>query len=79
MVSVPDKRRGERIVLVTTAADAEAGRVARSQARRRALAELMVPADIVKVDAMPMLGSGKTDYLGARRVAMEMLGLDAAA
>ena len=33
----------------------------------------MVPDDIVKVAEMPMLGSGKTDYPSARRIAMEML------
>ena len=33
--SVPDKRRGERIVLVTTAEDAEANAL-RQSARRRA-------------------------------------------
>ena len=39
----------------------------------------MVPGDIVKVGEMPLLGTGKTDYTSARRIAMEMLGLDAAA
>jgi hypothetical protein len=28
---------------------------------------------------MPLLGTGETDYTSARRIAMEMLGLDAAA
>jgi acyl-[acyl-carrier-protein]-phospholipid O-acyltransferase/long-chain-fatty-acid--[acyl-carrier-protein] ligase len=78
VVSVPDKRRGERIVLVTTEADAEANAL-REASKKAGLAELMVPADIVKVTDLPMLGSGKTDYPGARRIAMEMLGLDAAA
>jgi acyl-[acyl-carrier-protein]-phospholipid O-acyltransferase/long-chain-fatty-acid--[acyl-carrier-protein] ligase len=78
VVSVPDKRRGERIVLVTTEVDAEPNAL-REAAKKAGLAELMVPADIVKVQELPLLGSGKTDYPGARRIAMEMLGLDAAA
>jgi acyl-[acyl-carrier-protein]-phospholipid O-acyltransferase / long-chain-fatty-acid--[acyl-carrier-protein] ligase len=39
----------------------------------------MVPDDIVKVKEIPLLGSGKTDYVSARRMAMESLGLGMAA
>jgi acyl-[acyl-carrier-protein]-phospholipid O-acyltransferase/long-chain-fatty-acid--[acyl-carrier-protein] ligase len=77
-VAVPDKRRGERVVLVTTAADADADAL-RSHGRKAGAAELMVPGDIVKVAAMPVLGSGKTDYVAARRLALERLGLEQAA
>jgi acyl-[acyl-carrier-protein]-phospholipid O-acyltransferase/long-chain-fatty-acid--[acyl-carrier-protein] ligase len=77
-VAVPDKRRGERIVLVTTAANADAEAL-RSHGRKAGAAELMVPNDIVKVSAMPLLGSGKTDYPSARRLALESLGLEQAA
>ena len=78
VVSVPDKRRGERIVLVTTAEEAEPNAL-RQFGKQSGVAELMVPGDIVKVAEMPLLGSGKTDYPSARRIAMETLGLDAAA
>ncbi|CAN7300822.1 AMP-binding protein [Aminobacter sp. LjRoot7] len=75
-VAVPDKRRGERIVLVTTAgnADPEALRVYGKQA---GATELMVPHDIIKVHEIPVLGSGKTDYVAARRLALDQLGLAA--
>lgn len=75
-VAVPDKRRGERIVLVTTAgnADPEALRIYGKQA---GVAELMVPHDIIKVHEIPVLGSGKTDYVAARRLALDQLGLAA--
>jgi len=78
VVSVPDKRRGERIVLVTTAEEAEAGAL-RQHGKAAGLAELMVPGDVVKVPELPVLGSGKTDYVSARRIAIETLGLDKAA
>ena len=78
VVSVPDKRRGERIVLVTTAGEAEPERIA-AYGKRAGAAELMVPNDIVKVPEIPLLGSGKTDYVSARRMAMERLGLGSAA
>ncbi len=77
-VSVPDKRRGERIVLVTTAADASPESL-RQYGRKAGAAELAVPADIIKVKEIPVLGSGKTDYISARRLALDHLGLSAAA
>jgi len=75
-VAVPDKRRGERIVLVTTAgnADPEALRV---YGKQSGATELMVPHDIIKVHEIPVLGSGKTDYVAARRLALDQLGLAA--
>lgn len=77
-VSVPDKRRGERIVLVTTAADASPEAL-RQYGKKAGIAELSVPADIIKVKEIPVLGSGKTDYISARRMALDHLGLSAAA
>jgi acyl-[acyl-carrier-protein]-phospholipid O-acyltransferase/long-chain-fatty-acid--[acyl-carrier-protein] ligase len=78
VVSVPDKRRGERIVLVTTAEAADPNAL-RQFGKQMGAAELMVPGDIVKIAEMPLLGTGKTDYTSARRIAMATLGLDAAA
>lgn len=77
-VSVPDKRRGERIVLVTTCDEADPESL-RRYGKQAGAAEIMVPDDIVKVKEIPLLGSGKTDYVSARRMAMESLGLGLAA
>ncbi|MDX8481965.1 AMP-binding protein [Mesorhizobium sp. VK24D] len=78
VVAVPDKRRGERIVLVTTAGDASAEEL-RQFGKKAGAAELMVPGDIVKVEEIPVLGSGKTDYVSARKLAIDRLGLGVAA
>lgn len=78
VVAVPDQRRGERVVLVTTATEAEPNELRRYSKEVGADA-LLVPHDIVKVEAMPVLGSGKTDYASVRRFALERLGLNAAA
>jgi len=72
-VSVPDKRRGERIVLVTTCENADPEAL-RRYGKEQGAAEIMVPSDIVKLKEIPLLGSGKTDYVSTRRVAMERLG-----
>ena len=78
VVAVPDKKRGERIVLVTTAGKADPEAL-RRYGRQAGAADLAVPQDIVKVGEIPMLGSGKTDYASARRLALDRLGIADAA
>lgn len=77
-VAVPDAKRGERIVLLTTASAASKTEL-RAFGRKAGAADLMLPDAIVHVSDIPILGSGKTDYAGVRRLAMERLGLDKAA
>ena len=61
-------------MLVTTADDADPEDL-RKFSKQHGAAELMVPHDIVKVDTLPVLGSGKTDYVATKKLAMEQLGL----
>jgi acyl-[acyl-carrier-protein]-phospholipid O-acyltransferase/long-chain-fatty-acid--[acyl-carrier-protein] ligase len=70
-VSIPDQRKGERIVLLTTQKDADRAAMQR-QAKATGASELAVPADIRVVDKVPLLGSGKTDYVAATALAKEM-------
>ncbi len=77
-VAVPDRKRGEKIVLLTTAANAEVSDL-RTFGKASGAAHLMIPEAIVKVEAIPLLGSGKVDYGTARRLAIESLGADRAA
>ena len=69
-VSIPDQRKGERIVLITTQKDAERAAMQR-QAKAQGAPELAVPAVVMVVDKIPLLGSGKTDYVGAKVIAEE--------
>jgi acyl-[acyl-carrier-protein]-phospholipid O-acyltransferase/long-chain-fatty-acid--[acyl-carrier-protein] ligase len=73
-VAVPDKRRGERIVLVTTQNPAAKQELI-LYSKRYGATELMLPDDIVQVDAIPVLGSGKTDYPGTMSLALERLSM----
>jgi acyl-[acyl-carrier-protein]-phospholipid O-acyltransferase/long-chain-fatty-acid--[acyl-carrier-protein] ligase len=67
-IALADARRGERIVLVTTArALGRDGLLA--AARARSAPELAIPRDIVLVDVIPLLGTGKTDYPAVTRLA----------
>ena len=70
VVSMPDARKGERLVLLTT--DGACTREAFSQfARRKGATELMVPSEILVVGKIPLLGSGKADYVTAAAIAKE--------
>jgi acyl-[acyl-carrier-protein]-phospholipid O-acyltransferase/long-chain-fatty-acid--[acyl-carrier-protein] ligase len=78
VVSLPDARKGERLVLLTT--DAACTREAFQQfAKRKGATELMVPADILVVDKIPLLGSGKPDYVAALATAKDRIGAKSAA
>jgi len=65
-VSLPDARKGERIMLLTTQRDASRDAM-QKQAKTVGASELSVPADIRVVDKVPLLGSGKTDYVARPR------------
>lgn len=68
VVSVPDLRKGEKLILLTT--DKEITRQRFLQlAKAKGATELMVPAEVMIVDGVPVLGSGKTDYVAATELA----------
>ncbi|PDT87270.1 acyl-[ACP]--phospholipid O-acyltransferase [Bradyrhizobium sp. Y36] len=69
-VSIPDQRKGERIVLLTTEKTAERSAM-QAQAKAIGASELTVPAAIMVVDKVPLLGTGKTDYVTATTMARE--------
>ncbi|MEZ0171506.1 AMP-binding protein [Microvirga sp. TS319] len=60
VVSLPDPRKGEQLVLVTDKPDADRD-VLLAHARGQGFPELWIPKAIL-VSAIPVLGSGKTDY-----------------
>jgi len=68
VVAVPDPRKGEALVVVTTNAALSVDSV-RKAARSAGVTELLVPSRIVGVDEMPLLGNGKTDYVSLERLA----------
>ena len=70
VVSVPDAKRGEQLVLITEQRDAARPALA-AAARDSGLPELFVPRTILHVPAVPVLGTGKIDYVQAGRMALE--------
>ncbi|MBO0752418.1 MAG: AMP-binding protein, partial [Bradyrhizobiaceae bacterium] len=78
VVAVPDARKGERLVLVTTKAAAKRPDLA-AFARGRGASEMMVPAEVLVFDKLPMLGSGKIDNLALTAVVRERAKLEGVA
>ena len=70
VVTVPDARKGERLVLITTEPDATRDAVLK-QAKAVGATELSAPAHIMVVDRLPLLGTGKVDYVTASSMARE--------
>jgi acyl-[acyl-carrier-protein]-phospholipid O-acyltransferase/long-chain-fatty-acid--[acyl-carrier-protein] ligase len=78
VVAIPDERKGERLVLVTdkrsaTRADFQAF------ARSKHASELMSPSEIINLDKLPLLGSGKPDLVTLQKFVREQAAAKAAA
>ena len=68
VISMPDKKKGEKLVLIT---DCQTAAVTSLVAHAQSVGapELAVPRKILKVQEVPLLGSGKTDYVAIQRMA----------
>ncbi|MCW2239058.1 AMP-binding protein [Azospirillum canadense] len=71
-VGLPDPRKGERVVLVTSRAGAQHDEFV-AFARARGIPEPTVPKAVLWVETIPTLGSGKVDYPTVRRMAENAL------
>jgi len=78
VATVPDARKGERLVLVTTKTDPKRSDLA-AFARARGASEMMVPAEVLVVDKLPLLGSGKIDNIALTNFVRERAKLEGAA
>ncbi len=76
--TVPDTRKGERLILVTTRTDAKRLELA-AFARARGASEMMVPAEVLIVPKLPLLGSGKVDNIALTNFVRERAKLEGAA
>ena len=68
VISMPDPRKGERLVLVTDRLDAKVAPLV-AHAQSIGAPELSVPRKIMHVTEIPVLGTGKTDYVTIQRMA----------
>jgi len=78
VAAVADARKGERLIMVTDKSGASRGEFM-TYARSKHASELMLPAEVVVLDKLPMLGSGKVDQLAIEKFVKEQAAAKAAA
>jgi acyl-[acyl-carrier-protein]-phospholipid O-acyltransferase/long-chain-fatty-acid--[acyl-carrier-protein] ligase len=72
VLSLPDSHKGEKIVLVTTKKDYDRAQLI-SYIKSKGLSQLNVPAEIMIIEKMPILGTGKTDYVALESYVLEKM------
>jgi acyl-[acyl-carrier-protein]-phospholipid O-acyltransferase / long-chain-fatty-acid--[acyl-carrier-protein] ligase len=70
VVAVSDKKKGEQLVMFTTL-DKPERKIIADGLKGLGVADLMIPKSIFHIEKMPLLGSGKTDYVTIARMAKE--------
>ena len=68
VVSRPDPKKGEQLVLFTTQRDATA-KALQEWGKAQGTTELMIPREIRVLEALPVLGTGKLDYVAMGELA----------
>ncbi len=68
VVSLPDPRKGEQLILLTTQADASSQYLIN---QAKGVGAIGLPKKILIVDALPVLATGKIDYPAATELAIE--------
>jgi acyl-[acyl-carrier-protein]-phospholipid O-acyltransferase/long-chain-fatty-acid--[acyl-carrier-protein] ligase len=61
VVNMPDSKKGEQLILVTTCPSASRDQVIH-YAKQQQLGEICIPKKIIILAKMPLLGTGKLDY-----------------
>lgn len=72
VVAVPDAKKGEQLVMFTSDAALDAKKVGDGMKAAGATA-LQVPRNVIVMPELPVLGSGKTDYVTLNRLAREQV------
>jgi acyl-[acyl-carrier-protein]-phospholipid O-acyltransferase/long-chain-fatty-acid--[acyl-carrier-protein] ligase len=70
VAAVPDARKGERLILFTEAKGATRPAY-QTHAKSRGAADVAIPAEVVVVEKLPMLGTGKVDQVSVTKLARE--------
>ena len=66
-ISRPDPKKGEKLVLFTTQLEPNRKQLLAS-AKTLGLSELTVPREIEHIEVIPLLGTGKTDYISLNKI-----------
>jgi len=67
VATLPDARKGEKLVMVTNAPKATRKEFL-AYVKSRKAQDLMVPADLYVMDSIPVLGAGKVDFVAVQKM-----------
>ena len=70
VVNIPDEKKGEQLVLFTTEPTVERGALL-AAFKEKGLSELAVPKTIRVVEEIPLMGTGKVDYVKLKEMAQQ--------
>lgn len=68
VISLPDAKKGEQIILITTQKDATLHELAKNS---QGVAAINLPKKILFIDAIPVMATGKTDYVALMKWMVE--------
>jgi len=67
IVAIPDEKKGEQLILVTENKEAQRQEII-EYVRKQGLSEFGLPKKIIYVDQVPLLGTGKIDYVTTQEI-----------
>lgn len=70
VVSIPDERKGEQLVVLTNKMDAARDAI-NMFFKDNSLPDIALPRKIITLEKLPLLGTGKADYQTARTIALK--------
>ncbi|MBL4602195.1 MAG: AMP-binding protein [Emcibacteraceae bacterium] len=70
VVALPDPKKGEQLIMMTTSKQASKEAI-RDGVKAEGHSELLAPKTIILLDEIPVLGTGKTDYISAQKLAAQ--------
>ncbi len=67
VIAIPDEKKGEQLVLFTTKADFERSEIL-NYIKNNGISELSIPRKINYINKIPVLGTGKADYVELKSI-----------
>jgi acyl-[acyl-carrier-protein]-phospholipid O-acyltransferase / long-chain-fatty-acid--[acyl-carrier-protein] ligase len=73
IIAIPDAKKGEQLILMTTNQTLKRSEIS-AFFKENQITELSIPKEIIAVEKLPLLGTGKVDYVGVREVVARQIG-----
>ena len=67
VISVPDEKKGEQLILFTNRKDCDR-KILQAEFKAKGLSELALPKTITYMEQIPLTGTGKTDYVKLKEI-----------